>query len=170
MDVLQVQIPLKRGFSQNTDNMFKLDGSEEIGSESFHPNKFGDQTDKLKLLQKLNDSTEVNSIVNSSEKMSQSSGRSSSSYVSSESVLRRTDGFKQETLKSDEGYFRNFGDLVSINYALFTFFIVFIILYVIPPLSFLVKPKSNQRILWKVVLTAFISAVIVYSLSLVKVF
>lgn len=60
-------------------------------------------------------------------------------------------------------------DMTTINYALFTVFIVFILLQLMPPLAFLVNPKTQRRILWKVCVTSLVAGVIVYVLSLLRI-
>ena len=188
MNFLQVQNPKSREFAQSVDSVFKLDGSEQIGSESFHPNKLTGSSEHNNLDKIIKISGDISDITNSSylyrsdtnngitgSRIGSVSGNSSSgSFVSGSSVSGNSASGRLSDIKAkfsqENTFFRKLNDQLSINFALFTFFVVFVILYVIPPVSFIVDPKTNQRNLYKVILTSFICSIVVYLLSLVKIF
>ena len=169
MNHLQVQNPQSREFAQNVNNVFKMEGSDQIGSESFHPNKLGGKSSSVENLDKfVNMKDSVNVDTSTTEKLLKEG--SPSIAISNIASIASIDNFKQSPPTESSSFVRNLTDIVSINYALFTFFLVFVILYVIPPMAFLARPKSNQRVLWKVIVTSLISSAIVYFLSIIKIF
>ena len=70
MNHLQVQNPQSREFAQNVNNVFKMEGSDQIGSESFHPNKLGGKSSSVENLDKfVNMKDSVNVDTSTTEKL-----------------------------------------------------------------------------------------------------
>ena len=96
------------------------------------------------------------------------SPRSISSSTSNSGSMKSASEIKEKQ-KFSQSFVDQVKDLTSINYGLFTVFIVFILLHVMPPLTFLVCSKTQRRVLWKVCVTSLLAGVIVYILSLIRV-
>ena len=149
---LLIQTPQQRDFMDGHLQTVVKTGSE-IASESCMPHI--DQKNNNEISRNSSLSRDVTLASNSESSSSGTSGSSEAYNIK-----------KQH--KFSQSFVDQIKDLTTINYGLFTVFIVFVLLHVMPPLSFLVHPKTQRRVLWKVCVTSLVAGVIVYILSLIR--
>ena len=148
---LLIQTPQQRDFMDGHLQAVVKTGSE-IASESCMP----------RIDQRNNEMSRNSSLSRDVTLASNSESPSGGTSGSAESYnIKKQHQFSQSFVDQIK-------DLTTINYGLFTVFIVFVLLHVMPPLSFLVHPKTQRRVLWKVCVTSLVAGVIVYILSLIR--